>query len=121
MSQHRSIPGNELVRLEEVENSSIDTMISMKDCVAQFADNSTGSTAIKVSNIHEVWEDIAGKDVSQHVRLKHIKDGVLYVVADHPAWLTQMKYMESHIVFEVNKILGESSIEKVSLSISRGK
>jgi predicted nucleic acid-binding Zn ribbon protein len=114
------IPARELVELEDSENTCVPSLKSMKECVNQFSHTQTGSVATKVSSLHGIWNDVAGDDIAQHVTVRHIKEGVLHVVADHAAWSTHMKYMQDQIVTRINNQLGEGTISSISLSVKRG-
>ena len=41
--------------------------------------------------IVERWPGIAGEQLAKHVRPSHLKKGVLYLYADHPGWLAELK------------------------------
>lgn len=119
MNSRTLIPSEELVRLEEVENSARATTLSMKECVSRFAETSTGNSAVVVSNIHSLWEKIVGSDVAQHVHARHVKDGILYVGADHPAWGIQLKYMQENIIEQLNQAMPDEKISSVQMSVTR--
>jgi predicted nucleic acid-binding Zn ribbon protein len=113
------IPSSELVLLEEVENESLKTTLSMKECVSQFSETAVGNSVVVVSSIHALWEDIVGLDVSKHVSVRNVKSGVLNVVADHPAWKTQLKYMEQNIISQINEKIKGDRIESIHMSVAR--
>lgn len=119
MTTHTSIPADELVRLEDAENTAKKTTLSMKECVSRFAETSVGNSAVVVSNIHALWDQIVGADTAQHVHVKHVRDGVLHVEADHPAWSTQLKYMQENIIEQLNLEMPNEKISAIKLSISR--
>ncbi|HMS24951.1 MAG TPA: DUF721 domain-containing protein [Acidimicrobiia bacterium] len=121
MNTHTLIPNDEIVRLEECENQALPTTLSIKECVSRFSETSVGSAALVVSSVHSLWEGIVGPDVAQHVHVRYVRDGVLYVAADHPAWGTQLKYMQESIVTELNKNIAGENITSVVMSVSRGK
>ena len=100
------IPAREILALEEYETFLATQPLSIKQCMESFSMNSSTSRAITASSIHECWTQVAGSDISQHVHVKHVKDGVLTVVADHPAWSTQLKYLQDNIVKQINAHLG---------------
>lgn len=119
MSTKLSMPQSQIVALEEVENSSSETTLSMKDCVSQFIETSVGNTAVTVSNIHSVWEKIVGQDVYQHAKVRHIRNSVLYVSVDHPVWSTQLEFMAGKIIDELNSVLNDEKISSIHISIKR--
>lgn len=41
--------------------------------------------------IAERWPVIAGEQLAKHVRPSHLKKGILYLYADHPGWLAELK------------------------------
>ncbi|MEI7851137.1 MAG: DUF721 domain-containing protein, partial [Kiritimatiellales bacterium] len=41
--------------------------------------------------IAERWPVIAGEQLANHVRPSHLKNGVLYLQADHPGWLAESR------------------------------
>ena len=105
--------------MEKVENESAKTTLSMKDCVSQFAETSVGNSAVVVSSIHKTWEEVVGSDVSSHTKVRHVKNGVLFVAVDHPAWGTQLKYMQENIIEQLNVALPNEKIKSVKMFVSR--
>jgi len=41
--------------------------------------------------IAERWPVIAGEQLASHVHPSHLKNGVLYLQADHPGWLAELR------------------------------
>lgn len=119
MGTHSLISSSEIVLLEQAENQAAQTTLSIKDCVTQFSETSTGATALVVSTVHSLWDDIVGPDVAQHVHVRHVRDGVLHVAADHPAWGTQLKFMQDGIISELNKNIAGEKITSIAMSVSR--
>ncbi len=113
------LPPDEIVRLEEAENGALATTLSIKECVSRFSETSVGSAAVVVSSVHTLWESIVGEDVAQHVHVRHVRDGVLHVSVDHPAWGTQLKYMHDSIVAELNKNIDGDKITSIQMSVTR--
>jgi len=37
------------------------------------------------------WPVIAGEQLAKHVQPSHLKNGILYLYADHPGWLAELK------------------------------
>ncbi len=115
----RTIKASELVFLEKYENESPKTTLSMKDCVTTFSETSVGNSVVVVSNIHSIWDKIVGTDTSQHAKVRHVRNGVLYISVDHPAWSTQLKYMQSRIISEISKALPDEEITSIHMSVKR--
>ncbi len=41
--------------------------------------------------IAERWPAIIGEQLAKHTRPSHLKNGILYVHADHPGWLNELR------------------------------
>lgn len=119
MTRRVSIKASELVLLEKIENDSAKTTLTMKDCVTQFAETSVGNSAVVVSTIHSLWEKIVGLDTAKHVKVRHVRNGVLHVAVDHAAWGTQLKYMQEKIIEQLNLVLPNENISKIKMTVSR--
>ncbi len=56
------------------------------------------------------WPEIVGADVAQHARLAGVRAGVVLVVVDHPAWATQLRYLEAVVVERARAVLGTDAV-----------
>lgn len=116
-----SIPQDELLTLEEVENSSPKTTLSMKEALEEFSADNAQSNIVVVGSIHKVFEKVVGNEVVKHVHVKHIRDGILFLEADHAAWAKQIKFISSTIIFGICEELGKDSISSIEISIGQNK
>lgn len=116
-----SIPQDELLALEEVENAAPKTTLSIKEALEEFSADNAQTNIIVVGSIHKVFEKVVGSEVIKHVHVKHIRDGVLFLEADHAAWAKQIKFISSTIIFGINEELGEGSIVNVEVSIGAAR
>ncbi len=60
--------------------------------------------------LEAAWPELVGADVAQHARLSGVRAGALLVVVDHPAWATQLRYLEDVIVGRARAVLGEDAV-----------
>jgi predicted nucleic acid-binding Zn ribbon protein len=64
------------------------------------------------------WEQLVGPDIAAHARPRSWREGVLVVVADHPAWATQLRFMAGDLL---GRIRLEANVpEIVDLQIRTG-
>ncbi|MFN8016464.1 MAG: DUF721 domain-containing protein [Acidimicrobiia bacterium] len=117
MSYISNFTADELIDLEEVENTCAKTTLTIKQCVEQFSNSSANTNVLVISNIHEIWESIVGSDVSANVKVKYIRNGVLYLTAKHGAWVTQINYMSQNILDRINEISNVEKINSISVGI----
>lgn len=82
------------------------------DLLKDFFDN------LKLNGIDEkpiasFWEDIVGKEIAQHTRVKEIKKGILIIEADHPGWLQIINLKKRQIIDKVIKEFPEKEITEM--------
>lgn len=55
--------------------------------------------------IAERWPLITGEQLAQHTRPAHLQNGILYVYADHPGWLTELKFRsKAHLLKKISAV-----------------
>lgn len=54
------------------------------------------------------WEEVVGPAVAAHVRPQRLQEDTLVVVADHPAWATQMRHLAPDILDRLDQACGVS-------------
>jgi hypothetical protein len=55
--------------------------------------------------IAERWPVVAGEQLAKHTRPAHLKKGILYVHADHPGWLTELRRLpKAHMLKKISSI-----------------
>lgn len=55
--------------------------------------------------IAERWQLITGEQLAKHTRPAHLKNGILYVHADHPGWLSELKRLpKMHLIQKISAI-----------------
>ncbi|MEJ2470866.1 MAG: DUF721 domain-containing protein [Desulfuromonadales bacterium] len=62
-----------------------------------------------------VWNDVVGPQIAAHTRPTRIRDGVLDVNVDHPAWMQQLQLMKPKILHQLNKAIGKSQLKDIYL------
>jgi len=72
-----------------------------------------------VTDVFTVWEEAVGPQVAAHAAPKSLRDGVLKVTVDDPAWTTQLRFMESDILGRLRERLGADAPERIDLGVER--
>ena len=65
------------------------------------------------------WDDAVGENVAAHVRPVKLDRGILVVVADDPAWATQVKFLADTII-ERLKSVADVDVDAVEVRVARG-
>ncbi len=72
------------------------------------------------ATLHQVfdgWAALVGEPLASHVRPTTLRDGLLRLVADEPAWATQVKYLGQELVDRINERLGEQLVRELVVSV----
>jgi predicted nucleic acid-binding Zn ribbon protein len=64
------------------------------------------------------WEEVAGVELSSHVRPMRLQNSVLVLGADHPAWATRARMESERILTQVRQ-LGDTTIERLEVVVQR--
>lgn len=71
------------------------------------------------ARIGMLWQEIAGPQVTSHTTGAHLRDGVLVVYVDGPAWATELTAMAEVYRTALNKELGKNLVRKMMFTVSR--
>jgi predicted nucleic acid-binding Zn ribbon protein len=75
-----------------------------------------------IEALRAAWESAVGADVAAHAHVRALRDGVLTVVVDAPAWATQLRYREAQLVDWANHLTGPSApVASVRLRVETGR
>jgi hypothetical protein len=66
-----------------------------------------------------IWEAVVGPQIAVRTRPVRIRDGVLEVNVDQPAWMQQLQLMKPKILARLNAELGKATIK--DLYLKRGR
>lgn len=65
------------------------------------------------SRVVERWADLVGEAVAAHSRVRAVRNGVIEVAVDSPAWATEFRYLEGDLVGRVSAVVGEGVVTGV--------
>jgi predicted nucleic acid-binding Zn ribbon protein len=71
--------------------------------------------AIESGTVVARWREIVGSGIADHVTPTSLRDGVLRVRAQSPAWATEIGYLSVEIVRRVNKALGKDVVTELKV------
>lgn len=72
--------------------------------------------AVDAGKVFARWDAIVGPDISKHVEPTSLRDGVLRVRTDSPAWATEVAYLSGEIAGRVNKALGRELVRELKVA-----
>ena len=63
------------------------------------------------------WEQLVGPDIAAHAQPRSLRDGVLVVSADQPAWATQLRYMASELLVRIQDETAGEEISEIQIRV----
>jgi len=88
---------------------------SLKRVVAQ-----AGLPEINVLQaIFDRWEKLVGKAIAAHARPRRITGTELVIEVDHPAWTSELRSLESHLLSLLADACGESAPSRIRFVTTR--
>jgi len=91
----------------------------MADSPDQVARRGGVPKASAMTAVFARWSDIVGGSVAGHCRPHSLRDGVLHVVVDEPAWATQLRFLSPRILERCNEVAGQGSVTSVEVRVAR--
>jgi predicted nucleic acid-binding Zn ribbon protein len=70
------------------------------------------------AGLGEHWPVIAGGQLAQHTCPAHLKNGILYVYADHPGWLAEVRRLpKTHLLGKIASLPGIPEIKDIRFQL----
>ena len=76
--------------------------------------------ASTLSTVFASWPELVGESVAQHARPRTLREGILVVIVDEPAWATQLRWLEADLLTRLNDVLGLGSVARIEVRVQAG-
>ena len=73
--------------------------------------------ASTLSTVFASWPEMVGESVAQHSRPRSLRDGVLVVAVDEPAWATQLRWLEADLLTRLREALGPDQVARIEVRV----
>jgi predicted nucleic acid-binding Zn ribbon protein len=81
-----------------------------------------GSPAVEtVASVFDRWPDLVGEQVASRARPVSLRDGVLVVGVDDPAWATQIRFLEAQVLAGIAAELGPDEVVRIEVRVRPGR
>jgi predicted nucleic acid-binding Zn ribbon protein len=94
--------------------------VSLHDALVELTSELRVAGPDAMSVVAATWPGLVGRELAPHVRLGALREGVLTLEVDDPAWATPLRYLESEIVATLAKRLGPEVVQRVRITVARG-
>lgn len=78
-----------------------------------------GTSAGAVGGLAGRWPEIVGERVAAHAQPVSIRDQVLLVTVDDPAWAPQLRFLEAQVLDRVREVLGVAGVTRLEVRVRR--
>jgi hypothetical protein len=72
----------------------------------------------RLTTFLDAWPDIVGADLAPHAHVRSLRDGVLLVGVDAPAFATQLKYLEGHVRDRAEQLVGRAVVRSLRVVVN---
>ena len=73
----------------------------------------------QLERIRDSWAELVGDALAAHSTPLHLRDGVLRITVDDPAWAGQFRYLSDGLVAELATRVPNAAITDISVGSSR--
>ncbi len=90
---------------------------NIRDILSTVLDQQPAAPALPAL-LTERWPVIAGEQIAQHTRPVQIREQILYVYADHPGWLTEIRrFPKNHILKKLTAVPGLPPVRDIRFAL----
>lgn len=86
---------------------------SLGSAIEELLTNRGWEVQASVATVFARWPAIVGSELAAHTRPESFDDGELVVVADSPAWATQVRLLTAKLIGRLREELGDGSVRRV--------
>ena len=77
-----------------------------------------GSPTVEtVTSVFDRWPDLVGEQVASRARPVSLRDGTLLVSVEDPAWATQLRFLEAHVVAGIAAEFGPEEVGRLEVRV----
>ena len=79
--------------------------------------NLGGPRASTVRSVFDQWPQLVGDQLAAHARPVSLRDGVLVIGVDDPAWATQLRYLEVTLINQIAAAFGTAEVTAIEIRV----
>ncbi|HEY7133938.1 MAG TPA: DUF721 domain-containing protein [Acidimicrobiia bacterium] len=71
----------------------------------------------RLTTLLDAWPDIVGGVLAPHAHVRSLRDGVLLVAVDEPAFATQVRYLEAQVRDHATRLVGAGVVRQLKVIV----
>ncbi len=72
-------------------------------------------SARQMGRVWSRWDEIVGPEIAAHAEPTSLRDGVLRVRVDSPAWSTELSYLAGEVRTMINRAVGSELVTEIKV------
>lgn len=90
--------------------------------VGEYLDRATDGIGVPnaalLGMLFSKWPQLVGDDIAAHTEPRSLREGVLTVSVDQPAWAAQLGYLGSDLVVKIASFTGSSEVSEIQFRVA---
>jgi predicted nucleic acid-binding Zn ribbon protein len=71
----------------------------------------------ELTAVLEAWPELVGTEIARHAQVRSLRDGVLVVAVDDPAFATQVQYLETTVRDAAARLVGRPAVRSLRVVV----
>ncbi len=63
------------------------------------------------------WEQVVGPEVAAHAEPRSLRDGVLVIAVDQPAWASQLRFLGADLLARIRDATGCADVVEIQVKV----
>jgi predicted nucleic acid-binding Zn ribbon protein len=78
-----------------------------------------GVRAATLEHVFARWDEVVGPQIAAHAQPVSLRDGVLVVAVDQPAWATQLRLLGGSLLARLSDVAGPDAVRAIEVHVKR--
>ncbi len=71
----------------------------------------------KHKSISEAWNKTIDENIKKHTKIENVKDDILYIKAESPAWIYEIKSKKKEIIEKINQSYAKEVLKDMKIKL----
>jgi hypothetical protein len=89
----------------------------LREALDELLDDLESSPVAATTSLIERWPQVVGRELAAHSEPLGVRQGVLLVAADDPAYGSRLQWEEREVIARLAAVLGEGVVDRVQVKI----
>jgi predicted nucleic acid-binding Zn ribbon protein len=70
-----------------------------------------------LTEVFSRWEQVVGPDIAAHAQPRSLRDGVLVIAVDQPAWASQLRFLGADLLARISDATGCCDVAEIQVKV----